>query len=304
MGKGSKKGSEAPDKGKSGKGKGQRPAYPNQAKRKTLEKTLGKRTSTKDRDDDDEFVIISKHISWILRHGAKRVNLNLDADGWVNLKDLIELEVMDNIAEEKIMQVIEESNKEKRRYEVEDTTDGGKRIRALTKVERKAGLRRDAPDFSPFMPYPANNGIAPMPYPWPMPGFGYMPMMPGFSPESFSMASGAGVGRFQGRIKSYNAEKGFGFIESDAAYAHYNRDVFVHKAVIGSLKIGDMVTFGVQTNEQGMPQARDLAIMPSNSAGPPSANFGRGGKGKGGQGKAGRGKGKETKSTEKVENVI
>merc|ERR1712060_499769 len=97
---------------------------------------------------------------------------------------------------------------------------------------------------------------------------------------------------------------GFGFIESEAAHAQYNRDVFVHKAVIGSMKIGDMVTFGVQTNEQGMPQARDLAIMPPNAVGAPNANFGKGGKGKGGQGKGGQGKGrgktKENKSTEKV----
>jgi cold shock CspA family protein len=70
---------------------------------------------------------------------------------------------------------------------------------------------------------------------------------------------GAATGRFHGRIKSFNAQKGFGFIECPEAHAVYGRDVFLHKAQIGDFNIGSELSFAVEMNKSNMPQARDLA---------------------------------------------
>merc|ERR1719235_701123 len=65
--------------------------------------------------------------------------------------------------------------------------------------------------------------------------------------------------RFSGRIKSYNAEEGYGFIECPQAHQIHGRDVFLHKAHIGSHIVGDWVSFTIaQNSKPGKPQARDL----------------------------------------------
>merc|ERR1740138_791713 len=69
---------------------------------------------------------------------------------------------------------------------------------------------------------------------------------------------GSAGGRFTGRIKSFNVQKGFGFIECAEAHQIYGRDVFLHKAQIGDFSIGQEVSFGVEMNRTNMPQARDL----------------------------------------------
>merc|ERR1740123_1736402 len=99
-------------------------------------------------------------------------------------------------------------------------------------------------------------------------------------------AGGPGVptGRFQGRIKSFNAKQGFGFIECPEAHTIFGRDVFLHKAQIGDLKIGAEVTYSVEMNKQGMPQARDLATLDGLAPGPSPASIAKGGGGRGGKG--------------------
>jgi len=65
--------------------------------------------------------------------------------------------------------------------------------------------------------------------------------------------------RFSGRIKSYNAEEGYGFIECPQAHQIHGRDVFLHKAHIGTHIVGDWVSFTIaQNSKPGKPQARDL----------------------------------------------
>merc|ERR1719394_124137 len=106
-----------------------------------------------------------------------------------------------------------------------------------------------------------------------------------------------GRGRFQGRIKSFNSKQGFGFIECADAHAQFGRDVFLHKAQIGDLKVGTEVIFSVEANKQGMPQARDLQTLDGHVPGPAPASVAKGGAGgadgggKGGGSGGGGGKG-------------
>lgn len=76
-------------------------------------------------------------------------------------------------------------------------------------------------------------------------------------------------GRYFGRIKSFNPKHGFGFIECPEARSRYGRDVFVHKAQIGDLEVRDEVTFGIESNKDGYPQARDILRIDGRSPGPP-----------------------------------
>jgi len=148
----------------------------------------------------------------------------------------------------------------------------------------------------------------PFGFPAARPGF---PGFPGF-PAAMMPGPGAATGRFQGTIKSFNVQKGFGFIECPEAHQVYGRDVFLHKAQIGTYQIGSQVSFAVEMNKTNMPQARDLVesdigalgyggAMPGlGFPGVPMGGVGGkggpgnqkgGGKGKGGAGKTNKGKG-------------
>lgn len=120
-------------------------------------------------------------------------------------------------------------------------------------------------------PYSAMGGFGGMPTPQVDPRMymmGCNPAMgayPGFPPLGYPFGVGGGAGGvpppygvLQGRIKSFNADKGYGFIESGAAMALYGRDVFLHKANIRDFAVGAYVNFTVKMNKQGFPQAHDL----------------------------------------------
>merc|ERR1711862_817131 len=73
------------------------------------------------------------------------------------------------------------------------------------------------------------------------------------------------IGQFVGNIKSFNPQKGFGFIECDGLKAAgYTNDVYLHHTKVGSLyKVGNFqagaqVMFTAFLNARGQPQARDL----------------------------------------------
>lgn len=194
----------------------------------------------------------------------------------------------------------------------------------------------DVPGFAPPQSWPPNGywmmpGAGGCPAPT-MPGYGFPPVgggmpggmggMPGGMPGVPDMlgmrggmprgppgpfggvpplfpAGGAGgmTGRYTGRIKSFNAKQGFGFIDCPEVHSMYGRDVFLHKAQIGDFKVGTEVVFNIEPNKQGMPQARDLVTIDGQQPGPstamPKGSGGCGGRGgKGGGGKSG-GKGKK-----------
>merc|ERR1719215_1068723 len=66
-------------------------------------------------------------------------------------------------------------------------------------------------------------------------------------------------GRHVGRIKSFDPEKGYGFIDCPESYGRFGRDVFIHKNQMGDLGVGMEVSFFIDTNKEGHPQARNIA---------------------------------------------
>eukprot|EP00931_Biecheleriopsis_adriatica_P005754 TRINITY_DN107238_c0_g1_i1.p1 TRINITY_DN107238_c0_g1~~TRINITY_DN107238_c0_g1_i1.p1 ORF type:complete len:444 (-),score=78.00 TRINITY_DN107238_c0_g1_i1:46-1377(-) len=172
------------------------------------------------------------------------------------------------------------------------------------------------PGYGPPPPHgygPPPPGYGPPPYGYPPPphGFGpppgYGPPPPGYGPPpppGYSRSPGYGrpggssssgmTGRQRGTLKSFNQRNGFGFIDCPEARHRYGRDVFVHKAQIGDIEVGEELNFNVDTNKDGMPQARDIRRSDGSK---PLAGKGNGENGEGGAKKQRRRGGKAKKKT-------
>eukprot|EP00747_Dinoflagellata_sp_TGD_P210619 gnl/TRDRNA2_/TRDRNA2_83881_c0_seq1.p1 gnl/TRDRNA2_/TRDRNA2_83881_c0~~gnl/TRDRNA2_/TRDRNA2_83881_c0_seq1.p1 ORF type:complete len:423 (-),score=68.44 gnl/TRDRNA2_/TRDRNA2_83881_c0_seq1:366-1634(-) len=106
-------------------------------------------------------------------------------------------------------------------------------------------------------------------------------------------------GRVRGWIKSFNEDKGFGFIESPECYSSFGCDVFFHVSQLNDNEVGPDIMFRVVPNRHGRPQARDItalntteylhsvnsrvgieAYLQAIGAGPPEAMFKPGSNGK------------------------
>ncbi|KAI9279104.1 phosphotransferase KptA/Tpt1, partial [Sporodiniella umbellata] len=61
-------------------------------------------------------VVLSKRLSYILRHGAKKENLNMSSDGFVLLDDVLKLSQFKGVTYPEIEYVVK--NNDKRRYEL------------------------------------------------------------------------------------------------------------------------------------------------------------------------------------------
>merc|ERR1719281_498022 len=85
--------------------------------------------------------------------------------------------------------------------------------------------------------------------------------------------------RFVGRIKRFDPLNGYGFIQCQETFKAYGRDVFLNQAVSGGVPaIGNTVSFNIEVNEKGQPQARDTILeMPTGSAQARDASPTRGG---------------------------
>lgn len=71
-------------------------------------------------------------------------------------------------------------------------------------------------------------------------------------------------GPYAGVLKSYNETTGFGFIQCDETFNLYNRDIFLHKneaEKIVNRSVGDHLTFSLQLNEHGAPQAVGVELV-------------------------------------------
>jgi len=74
--------------------------------------------------------------------------------------------------------------------------------------------------------------------------------------------------QYQGRLRSFVEQKGFGFIDCQETYNLYGRDVFVHRFQIqeSGVQVGQTVFFDIELNNKGHPQARNMfAANPNES---------------------------------------
>mmetsp|Transcript_91219 Transcript_91219/g.254763 ORF Transcript_91219/g.254763 Transcript_91219/m.254763 type:complete len:531 (-) Transcript_91219:303-1895(-) len=70
--------------------------------------------------------------------------------------------------------------------------------------------------------------------------------------------------QYRGKVRSFNEQKGFGFIECQETVKAFGRDVFIHRQQMAEagLRIGQDVIFEVELNKSGHPQAR--RVQPAN----------------------------------------
>eukprot|EP00439_Symbiodinium_sp_Y106_P042730 s1019_g5.t1 len=79
----------------------------------------------------------------------------------------------------------------------------------------------------------------------------------GGKPSNNAAANQEILGEFYGIVKSYNAEKGFGFIVCDALRNQHDGDVYLHNRHVGDFKVGQEVKFQAYLHN-GRLQGRDL----------------------------------------------
>lgn len=84
--------------------------------------------------------------------------------------------------------------------------------------------------------------------------------------------------RYVGKVKAFNSERGFGFIQCVEILKRFGCDAFLTTAVEGGLIIGSTVSFTLQVNRQGKPQARDVVLVdagngPQTVSGKPVSDF-------------------------------
>mmetsp|Transcript_50674 Transcript_50674/g.127675 ORF Transcript_50674/g.127675 Transcript_50674/m.127675 type:complete len:290 (+) Transcript_50674:89-958(+) len=94
--------------------------------------------------------------------------------------------------------------------------------------------------------------------------------------------------RSTGYIKSFNDQKGFGFIDCEELATVFGNDVFLHVGQMAGCTVGMQVNFAVMLNKDNKPQAYDL--QPMGKGGCKGKGCGKDGFGKEGYGKDGYGK--------------
>mmetsp|Transcript_37783 Transcript_37783/g.87449 ORF Transcript_37783/g.87449 Transcript_37783/m.87449 type:complete len:392 (-) Transcript_37783:72-1247(-) len=105
---------------------------------------------------------------------------------------------------------------------------------------------------------------------------GLLPLGPGGGNKAaVATANQEILGEFYGIVKSYNAEKGFGFIVCDALRNQHDGDVYLHNRHIGDFKVGQEVKFQAYLHN-GRLQGRDLQdatglVGPQTGAAPSSS---------------------------------
>lgn len=94
------------------------------------------------KEGDDDRTVLSKKLSYVLRHGAKELGLNVDDGGFVSVSALLAVEpLFGGVPLEALVEIVEQSNMLKQRYELV-LRDGDYLIRATGK-HTMTGLQRE-----------------------------------------------------------------------------------------------------------------------------------------------------------------
>lgn len=96
------------------------------------------------KEGDDNRTVLSKKLSYVLRHGAKQLDLVIDDEGYVGVNDLLACsELFEGVALEALLEVVKVSNVDKQRYEILEQ-DGDWLIRATGKHTMQGLARAEA----------------------------------------------------------------------------------------------------------------------------------------------------------------
>lgn len=84
--------------------------------------------------------------------------------------------------------------------------------------------------------------------------------------------------KYEGYVRSWDSDSGFGFIVSSESKRVYNKDIFLHKSEIGSepdlyklrrrltIQDGEVVSFCVEIDEHGKPRAKHVELKGYNNS--------------------------------------
>lgn len=96
------------------------------------------------KEDDDDRTVLSKKLSFVLRHGAKTMELPIDDGGYVRISDLLAIDqLFGGVQPEDLIEVAEQSNRDKQRYEV--WQDGDEWLMRATGKHTIQGLQGEKP---------------------------------------------------------------------------------------------------------------------------------------------------------------
>jgi len=68
-------------------------------------------------------------------------------------------------------------------------------------------------------------------------------------------------GPFSGKVKNFNQEQGYGFIQCDETFPLFFSDIFLHQNEADGLQVGSQVSFHIHFNENGQPQANSVSAV-------------------------------------------
>lgn len=71
-----------------------------------------------------------------------------------------------------------------------------------------------------------------------------------------------------GSVKSWNSERGYGFLAGDEVKAFFGKDIFLHKRELGEgsrdPELGENACFYIELDNSGQPQAKSVSLQGSN----------------------------------------
>mgnify|MGYP002804322280 FL=1 len=87
-------------------------------------------------------------------------------------------------------------------------------------------------------------------------------------PLQVSESVSSGAPRYTGVLKVFKPESGYGFIENEELKQKYGCDVFMNQGIEGGIVVGSVVSFTLELNKSGKPQAREAKLEAEKSEQP------------------------------------
>jgi len=135
-------------------------------------------------------------------------------------------------------------------------------VSAFTKKRSYDSMSTGQVQFPPTMPMPMPNGKGNgKGINWQSSSWQGQAIAGLWNPAFWQPVGSGQDGLFSGVVKSFNQEKGYGFISCDEAWQLYHSDIFLHQNEASGLEVGSPVSFRVHFNGRGQPQANSVSAV-------------------------------------------